>query len=289
VQDETDVAKRKSPSAKKPKASKQKPATMARKAAASKSPARSVASAKPHAASAKAPAKSVKPLTVKSKGGKPVAPAKAPPKADAKAPAVKPPRQKSASAAEQAKAPRTLASVAATIKADAQGYVYVNGRRVRMISTKGAATVRKTRAKPEAQAQSSTAAQVAKPVKSRLQKKDLDEFRSLLLSKRSQLVGDLNAHEDQALQASGGDLSHMPIHMADIGTDTYDQDFMLGLAAKDRELIREIDDALRRIDDGSYGVCQFSGKPIPKARLHAKPWAKHTVEAARQFEQGRAQ
>ena len=90
--------------------------------------------------------------------------------------------------------------------------------------------------------------------------------------------------ENEALRSGGGNLSHMPIHMADIGTDTYDQDFMLGLAANERDQLREIDAALQRIEDRSYGVCQLTGKPIPKARLDAKPWAKYTIEAARKME-----
>jgi RNA polymerase-binding transcription factor DksA len=90
--------------------------------------------------------------------------------------------------------------------------------------------------------------------------------------------------ETEALRSGGGNLSHMPIHMADIGTDTYDQDFMLGLAATERDQLREIDAALQRIEDRSYGVCQMTGKPIPKARLDAKPWAKYTIEAARKLE-----
>ncbi len=126
----------------------------------------------------------------------------------------------------------------------------------------------------------------SKPIKSRLSPKTLDEYRTLLLIKRAELVGDLSAMEAEALRSDGGNLSNVPIHMADIGTDTYDQDFMLGLAEKERGRLREIDEALRRIDDRTYGVCQMTGKAIPKARLAAKPWAKYTIEAAREVEAG---
>ncbi len=78
----------------------------------------------------------------------------------------------------------------------------------------------------------------------------------------------------------------MPIHMADIGTDTYDQDFILGLAETERQGLREIDEALQRIESRTFGICQMTGKPIPKARLNAKPWAKYTIEAAREVERG---
>ena len=88
----------------------------------------------------------------------------------------------------------------------------------------------------------------------------------------------------RTLSTRGGELSHMPIHMADIGTDTFDQDFMLGLAETERQRLREIDEAMMRIKDRTYGVCLMTGKPIPKARLEVKPWAKYTIEAARLVE-----
>lgn len=175
--------------------------------------------------------------------------------------------------------------------ADAQGYAMLNGRRVRVISTKGktiAATRRARLRNKEAAARSAAqAAEAVKQPKLKLPRKELDQYRQLLLHKRAQLQGDLRAMEAEALQPGGGDLSHMPIHMADIGTDTYDQDFMLRMAGSERELLREIDAALQRIEDGSYGVCQSTGKLIPKARLDAKPWARHTIEAARVAERGK--
>jgi RNA polymerase-binding protein DksA len=96
----------------------------------------------------------------------------------------------------------------------------------------------------------------------------------------------LHGMEDEALRSNGGNLSTMPLHMADIGTDTFDQDFTLGMAETERALLDEIDAALARIDNKSYGVCQLTGKPIPKARLDAKPWAKYTIEAAKLMERG---
>ncbi len=169
---------------------------------------------------------------------------------------------------------------------DSDGYVLINGRRVRMLSAAAKIPPRKVSSRAPAPESNAAAAIDARRVKSRLNKKQLDEYRRLLLEKRAQLVGDLSAMEEQALHSSGGNLSHMPIHMADIGTDTYDQDFMLGLAETERQGLREIDEALRRIDDGTYGVCQLTGKPIPRARLLAKPWAKYTIEAAREIERG---
>lgn len=178
---------------------------------------------------------------------------------------------------------RTVAEAASEHKADAKGYVFVNGRRVRMISTKGQPPPKKPRISAASVAAAEAAAEAAaiKTIKTKMTRKELNVYRDLLLLKRRQLVGDLNSMEDQALRSGGGNLSHMPIHMADIGSDTFDQDFTLSLAENERQQLREIDGALQRIEESTYGVCQMTGKPIPKARLEAKPWAKFTVEAAR--------
>ena len=72
--------------------------------------------------------------------------------------------------------------------------------------------------------------------------------------------------------------------MADVGSDAYDQDLKLGMAASERKRIRDIEDALVRIKKKTYGVCHHTGCKIPDARLHAKPWAKYTKEAAEKIE-----
>lgn len=190
--------------------------------------------------------------------------------------------QKGASA-KTIKRPRSVAEAASNVAADEKGYVFINGRRVRMISTRGMAPVKKSRPVP-AETVVDEYTGPSKPLKTRLSKKELTHYRNLLLIKRAEIVGDLDAMEAAALRSSGGNISHMPIHMADIGSDTYEQDFMLGMAESERKQIREIDDALMRISDSTYGVCQLTGEPIPKARLDAKPWAKYTIEAARQME-----
>ncbi|MHC4218510.1 MAG: TraR/DksA family transcriptional regulator [Planctomycetota bacterium] len=204
-------------------------------------------------------------------------------KVAAKAPTRKTSTTKGSSAAQKA-----AAAKAARPAPDANGYVIINGRRVRMMSAAAVKPVtgKKTRSRVKAAIEPTPEATKDKPVKTKLKKKDLDHFRELLLDRRRELVGDLSAMEQQALQASGSNTSHMPIHMADIGTDTYDQDFMLGLAENERRRLREIDGALGRIQDRTYGVCQMTNKPIPKARLNAKPWARYTIEAARQIERG---
>ncbi|MBI1189950.1 MAG: hypothetical protein GC200_04620 [Tepidisphaera sp.] len=124
-----------------------------------------------------------------------------------------------------------------------------------------------------------------KPVfKTHLGKKELEHFRSLLLRKRAELVGDVSTMETGALLGESGSLSNVPSHLAEQGSDASEQSLSLDLAAADRKLIREIDDALARINNGTYGVCELTGKPIKQERLEELPWARHTIEAARELE-----
>jgi len=118
----------------------------------------------------------------------------------------------------------------------------------------------------------------------KMPKRELDKYRDILLRKRSELVGDVSNMEDEALRQSSGSLSHLPQHMAEQGTDAFDQAMSLDLAAVDRTLIREIDDALSRIDAGTYGVCERTGVLIAPERLAELPWAKYSIEAARALE-----
>ena len=125
-----------------------------------------------------------------------------------------------------------------------------------------------------------------------LSKAEIEHFQQLLLSKRREIVGSVNEMNDEVLKKSrldaSGDLSSMPIHMADIGTDNYEQEFALGLMDSERKLLYEIDCALQRIEDNTFGICEGTDKPIPKARLEAQPWARYSVEYARQLELGLA-
>jgi RNA polymerase-binding protein DksA len=115
--------------------------------------------------------------------------------------------------------------------------------------------------------------------------RDLEHFRDLLLAKRRELVGDMSAMEREALRTSGGtNLSTLPIHMADMGTDNYEQEFTLGLVEKDRNLLREINSALAKIQNGTFGICEGTGKPIGRPRLEAQPWSRFSIEFARKLE-----
>lgn len=119
---------------------------------------------------------------------------------------------------------------------------------------------------------------------------DLESFRALLLKKRHEIVGDVNDMESETFRQgrtdANGDLSSMPIHMADRGTDTFEQEFAINLMDSEVKILKEVDDALGRIANGTYGICQASGKAIPKARLKAKPWARYCVKYAKKAENG---
>jgi len=130
----------------------------------------------------------------------------------------------------------------------------------------------------------------AKPRKSHLSAADVKHFKQMLLEKRGEILRNVSEIEEETLKKSrldaSGDLSSMPIHMADLGSDNYEQEFVLGLVDSERKLLQEIDDALQRIEEGAYGICEGTGKPIPKARLKAQPWARYCVEYARSLEKG---
>jgi RNA polymerase-binding protein DksA len=127
----------------------------------------------------------------------------------------------------------------------------------------------------------------------RLTPAEIEHYKELLLHKRREILQNVVEIEGETLKKSrldaSGDLSSMPIHMADLGTDNYEQEFSLGLMDSERRLLMEIDDALQRIADGTYGICEGTGQPISKARLEAQPWARYSVEYARTVEQQQPQ
>ncbi len=128
-----------------------------------------------------------------------------------------------------------------------------------------------------------TAKPAGKKVKSPFKKKELDSFRAVLLAKRSELAGDVQ--EMERGMASLGDRGGNPaLDVAEQGSDAYDQSLSIGLAEADRKLIREIDDALRRIDEGVYGICEVTLEPISPQRLNELPWTRLSIEAARDAE-----
>ena len=247
------------------------------KQASSKKPAASKADAKVRQSAAES-----SPAKRKATGQKPKSPAGIPPATKA--------GSVSAADAKNASGAAVKATPAAKVKATAEP---TGSSRPAEGKT---AAVRKTAPKPSPSAQTAVTSEndlteATKVEHTRLTARELEEFRQMLLQKRQELVGDVNHLEDEAIrmrQQGGSSTSSMPIHMADIGSDTWEQELTLGLIENERGLLREIDEALQRIEEGTYGVCVATGKPITKARLRAKPWAKYCIEYARKRELGLA-
>ena len=172
--------------------------------------------------------------------------------------------------------------------ADDRGYVIINGRRIRKIATDPDKMPKKKRSSSTGTGSGETPVLDPKSLKTKLSRAELKQFQEILIAKRRDLFKAVDSMENEALRSDDGDTSNMPIHMADVGSDVYEQDLMLGMAASERERIKDIDEALSRIKDKTYGTCRLTGKPISQKRLMAKPWAKYSIDAKRQVERGTA-
>ena len=95
------------------------------------------------------------------------------------------------------------------------------------------------------------------------------------------------AKDNLRSRADGNEASAFGMHQADAGSDAYDRDFALSLLSQEQDALYEIEEALKRIDSGVYGICEMSGKPIPHPRLEAIPFARLTVECQSQIEKQR--
>jgi RNA polymerase-binding transcription factor DksA len=125
------------------------------------------------------------------------------------------------------------------------------------------------------------------PIKGGLSKSELNEFKTLLLHRKGVLQGDVKTLEDEACKKgadAAGDLSTLPMHLADMGTDSHEQDVSLGLMESESDEIQEIQEAFERIKDGSFGLCETCRKKIPKERLRAIPYARLCVPCKKKEE-----
>ena len=111
-------------------------------------------------------------------------------------------------------------------------------------------------------------------------KAEWQKYCQRLLDLREQLLRQMNGLAKESAQ----ELPGYSLHMADSGTDNFDRDFALSLLSSDQDAVYEIEEALKRIEKKTYGVCELTGKTIPKARLEAIPWTRFTVEAQAQLE-----
>ena len=143
---------------------------------------------------------------------------------------------------------------------------------------------KKTTGKPQV---SATAAILGRPVlKAKITadpkrvKAEWQKYCQRLMELREQLHRQMNGLAKESAQ----ELPGYSLHMADSGTDNFDRDFALSLLSSDQDAVYEIEEALKRIEKKTYGVCELTGKTIPKARLEAIPWTRFTVEAQAQLE-----
>ena len=111
------------------------------------------------------------------------------------------------------------------------------------------------------------------------QKEKLQQLRDAMVDSMAGV-----AQDTLRSRAEGNEASAFGMHQADAGSDAYDRDFALSLLSQEQDALYEIDQALKRIELGTYGICEMSGKPIPRARLEAIPFARFTVECQSQLE-----
>ena len=120
-------------------------------------------------------------------------------------------------------------------------------------------------------------------------KSELARFKKLLLKKREELVSSVNNITEDTRRRSqkeaAGDLSGYSLHMADMASDNFDREFTLNLASGERETLLEIDEALKRIEEKTYGNCLLCGKKISKKRLSAMSYAKFCLKC-KKLEEG---
>jgi len=125
-------------------------------------------------------------------------------------------------------------------------------------------------------------------LKKKLNKKELGDYKKLIAKRKGEVLDNINHISADTLKQSqkdaSGDISGYTYHMADVATDTYDREFSLGIASNERELIYELEDALKRIEEGTYGVCEDCKELITKTRLKALPYARLCVKCQQKRE-----
>ena len=105
-------------------------------------------------------------------------------------------------------------------------------------------------------------------------------YYATLLELRERLINQMSGLAKESAEEMPG----YSLHMADSGTDNFDRDFALSLLSSDQDAIYEIEEALKRIEKNTYGICELTGKAIPRSRLEAIPWTRFTVQAQAQLE-----
>lgn len=119
-------------------------------------------------------------------------------------------------------------------------------------------------------------------VRKKYSKKELAEFRKLIFKRKEEIIDGIKHISEDTLKKSqkeaAGDISGYTYHMADVASDTYDREFSLGLASSEREELYELDDAFKKLEDGTFGICEECKSAIAKNRLKAIPYARLCVK-----------
>ena len=121
-----------------------------------------------------------------------------------------------------------------------------------------------------------------------LTKEQIKQLRQLLITERAKLAEEIKAIAHDASTSprdASGDLSAYTVHLADMAADTYDRELSMNIVSSEQEILYQIDDALKRLDDGSYGICQQCNHPITMSRLKAVPYASLCITCQRAKEQ----
>jgi len=165
----------------------------------------------------------------------------------------------------------------------------VHAKKARVV--KAARRTKTTRRSPKSRRQTIESPAVLLGLNHRERKLDpfIRKQKEKLLQLRDAMVDSMTGVAQGTLRsrAEGSEASAFGMHQADAGSDAYDRDFALSLLSQEQDALYEIDEALKRIELGSYGKCEMSGKPIPRARLEAIPFARFTVECQSQLEKQR--
>jgi DnaK suppressor protein len=166
----------------------------------------------------------------------------------------------------------------------------VSPRKSARKASKPAKATKKTPARGRAAKKEARGKESAMILANNHKERKLDPFiraqKEKLLQLRDAMVDSMAgvAQDTLRARAEGSEASAFGMHQADAGSDAYDRDFALSLLSQEQDALYEIDQALKRIEQGTYGICEMSGKPIPRARLEAIPFARFTVECQSQLE-----
>ncbi len=121
-----------------------------------------------------------------------------------------------------------------------------------------------------------------------LTKPQLKQFRQLLITERAKFASEIKSLAQEASKSpreASGDLSAYTVHLADMAADTYNRELSMNIVSTEQEVLYQIDDALKRMDEGTYGICQQCNSPITMSRLKAVPYASMCIKCQRAKEQ----